>query len=123
MMKASDPWQSDDSCTRGWSFLCRPPRWRVPQPRADSLPVVAIDIFPEESTEVVLVDHDHVMRQLASHGSDPAPRDPVLPRALICDPLRLDSELPDRHDEAFREDRVVVVDQIVEGVLVRERLA
>jgi hypothetical protein len=71
MVKASDPWQSDDSSTRGWSFLYRPPCWRVPQPRVDSLPVVVIDIFPEDSTEVILVDHDHVIQQLASHGSDP----------------------------------------------------
>ena len=123
MVKASDPWQSGDSSTRGGSFLYRPPCWRVPQPRVDSLPVVVIDIFPEDSTEVILVDHDHVIQQLASHGSDPALRDPVLPGASVCGPLRLASEVPDRPDDAFREDRVVVVDQVTERVLVRERLA
>ncbi len=89
----------------------------------DSILVVVVDVVAKKTSQVPLVDHDHVIQQFTSNGPDPALRSSILPRTSVCGPLGLDSELPDRLDEALREDRVVVVDQKPERVLVWECLS
>jgi hypothetical protein len=62
----------------------------------DSIVVVVVDVLAKESPQVPLVDHDHVVKQLATNGADPALRDSVLPRTSMGRPLWVDPEIADR---------------------------
>ncbi len=110
-MQAADSRQSDDTSVLGWPDLHWTSVRRVAQTSVDSVLIVVVDVLAQESPQVPLVDHDHVIQQFASNGPDPALRGTVLPRTSVFGPLGLDSELPNRLGDAIREDAVVVVDQ------------
>ncbi len=61
----------------------------------DPFSVVVLDVLAQESPQVALVDHDHMVQQLPSNSPDPTLSRPVLPRAPIGGPLGLHAELID----------------------------
>ena len=55
--------------------------------------IVVADIFTEESPQVLLIEHDHVVDEFSLARSHPVFGRSVLPRALKCGALRLYAEL------------------------------
>jgi len=72
---------------------------------------------------VVFVEYDHVVEQFATERSDYTLGRPILPWASECGSSGVDIEALDRVSDGRREDRVVVVDQVAMGWLVRESFA
>jgi hypothetical protein len=60
------------------------------------LGVVVLDVFTEQSSQVIFTENDHVIEQLAANRSHEAFRSPILPRTLERRSLRMDSESRDR---------------------------
>ena len=60
-------------------MLERSPDGRVAKSSVHALAVVVVDVLEEEPSEVLLVDHNHVIEQLAPNGSNPTFRGAVLP--------------------------------------------
>jgi hypothetical protein len=96
MLKATDSRPSDDLGIHGWSSLRSAPGGPVAKASVDSIVVVVVDVLANESPQLPLVDHDHVVKQLATNGADPALRDSVLPRTSMGRPLWVDPEIADR---------------------------
>ena len=62
----------------------------------DTVGVVVVDVLAEESSQVVLVQDDDVIEELATYGTDDTFRGPVFPWASKGCPLRVDLEALDR---------------------------
>ena len=62
----------------------------------DALGVVVVNVLPEQASQVVLAEDDHVIEQLSSNASDEAFGRPVLPRDLESRPLWMNPETRDR---------------------------
>ena len=121
-MKATDSRKSDDTSVFRWPDLCGTSVRRVAQTSVDSVLVVVVDVVAKKTSQVPLVDHDHVIQQFTSKSPGPALRGAVLPRTSVSGPAGLDSKLPDRLGNTIREDAVVVVDQESDCTLAREGL-
>ncbi len=70
-MKATDSRKSDDTSVFGWPDLCGMSVRRVAQTRVDSVLVVVVDVVAKKTSQVPLVDHDHVIQLFTSKGPDP----------------------------------------------------
>ncbi len=62
----------------------------------DSVDVVVVDVFAEETLQVLLVQDNHVIQQLTASAADPSRGDSVLPGASKGRPPRRDTNLLDR---------------------------
>ena len=72
MMEAADLRNADDlGRRRGWA-LSGPALRRIPQPRVDSVFVVVLDVFPEKTAKVILIQHDHVIEQFSAYAPEGA---------------------------------------------------
>jgi hypothetical protein len=74
----------------------------------DSVLIVVIDVLSQQSTKVLLIDHNHVIEELSPHRSNPSFCDPVLPRASVHGSRRLNSDCVYYLADSIREDRVIV---------------
>ena len=72
-----------------------PPVRRISQPSVNSVSVVVGDVFTKSPTQMVLVEHNHVVEQFAATSADPSFRDPVLPGASIGVPHGLRAKASD----------------------------
>ncbi len=54
-----------------------------------TIDVVIGDVVPNEASQMVLVEHDHVMEERLAEAADPSFGYAVLPRALECGALHL----------------------------------
>ena len=112
VMKSSQSRTSIDSGVGGRLLLDGSARVRVAESSVRTLAVVVPGVLQQESSEVFLVDWDDVVKQLATNGSNPAFRKPVMPRRVVGCRLRLDSKLLDPVGHPIREDRAIVMNQI-----------
>ncbi len=69
---------------------------RILQLRVDPISVVVLDVFSQETLEVLLVQDDHVIEQLPASTPNPSLGYPILPRASECRPPRFDSNMLER---------------------------
>ena len=92
MMKATDARESDDlGGVRRLGFgesTCRD----LANRRVDPIAVVVLDVLPEQASQVVLAEYDHVIEQLPANAPHEALRGPVLPRALERRAFRSDAK-------------------------------
>jgi hypothetical protein len=73
--------------------------------------VVIVDVFFQQSSQMPLVQNDHVVKQLPAHTPNPALGDAVLPRTPKRGSDRFRAVLCDGRDDVGRELRVPVKDQ------------
>ena len=101
MMKAADSRQSNDSGLRRRPAFGSSAYRGILQFGVNSVGVVIVDVFAEESSKVVLVQDDHVIEQLSASTPDPSFGNPILPRASEGRSSRLDSKILDRLCDSF----------------------
>ncbi len=89
----------------------------------DPVGVVVVDVFAQKTLPVLLVQYDHVIKQLPAGAADPTFRRSVLPRASIGGPSGFDAKMADRRGDLVREDRIVVVDEESRSGVFRECFA
>ena len=95
---------------------------RVLQASVDALVVVVGDIVPQQAVQVPLIQDNHVIQHLSTRASHPPLCDSILPGTLKGRALWFYTETPDRFRDVVREDRVIVVDQILRSGVVWECL-
>jgi hypothetical protein len=61
MMKPSDSRQSDDSSRRRTAILNSSASWRISKASMDAILVVVRSVFPEQSTQMDLVEYHDVI--------------------------------------------------------------
>jgi hypothetical protein len=83
----------------------------------DPLGVVVGDVVREKPTEVALAENDHVIQELAPTGSDPSLGERVLPGTAVRRSYGFDAEVADRGGDLGGEDRIAIVEQEGEGVV------
>jgi hypothetical protein len=105
VIKSSQARQPDDLGVRGWLFFDGSPGGRVAESSVDALAVVVLDVLEEEASKVLLGDRDGVVEELATHGSNPALGEAVLPQGAVGRRLRFDSELLDPITACSRRER------------------
>jgi len=65
-----------------WADSDWPTRWRIlREPQMRSVLMVVAHVLSHKSSQVSLIEDDHVIEQISSATSHPALRNPVLPRA------------------------------------------
>jgi hypothetical protein len=85
--------------------------------------MVVGNVLSQQSAKVTLVEDDGVIEQFATHASDPALCDTVLPRASEGRPRWAQAEGIHRCEDPVAEYRVSVEDQVAHGGIMRERFA
>src|SRR6267143_1390120 len=85
--------------------------------------MVVGNVLSQQSAKVTLVEDDGVIEQFATHASDPALCDTVLPRASEGRPRWAQAEGIHRCEDPVAEYRVSVEDQMAHGEIMRERFA
>src|SRR2546423_1618436 len=85
--------------------------------------MVVGNVLSQQSAKVTLVEDDRVIEQFATHASDPALCDTVLPRASEGRPRGAQAEGIHRCEDPVAEYRVPVDDQMARGGIMRERFA
>ena len=76
MMQATDARERNQTRRLAWLGSNRAHRWRVFFKRVvDSIRVIIGDVLPDQTTQVNVIEHDHVIEKLSSAASDPAFRD------------------------------------------------
>jgi hypothetical protein len=70
--------------------------------------MVVINVLVHEALQMALIDHDHVIEQIASATADEALRDSVLPWALKACSLGLNTEALDRINDFLIEVRATI---------------
>jgi len=123
MVKAADSGKPDNLGVRRWSIFSRPTCWRVSQTSVNSVGVVVVDIFAQQTMQVPFVHYDHVIQHLSANTADPSFGNPILPWTPKGRSSRLDSNILDRLGDSFRKYRIVIVDEESWRVVVWERLA
>ena len=89
----------------------------------DALGVVVVDVFPEQSSQLVLAHDHHVIEKLSANRSHEAFRGPVLPGTFQCGSVGTDSESRDGAGDVSGEDRVVVEDEVAMRRVIGEGLS
>ena len=86
MVQSTEAGQGMNSATDCRTTLDRPPRWSVfRQPQMRPILVTIADILSHQPLQMPLIEHDHVVQQVATAAPDPTLRDTVLPRTLsLC---------------------------------------
>ena len=80
----------------------------------NALRVVVTDVVAEKAAQVILIEHDEVIDDFSlARSSHPAFGGSILPGTSKGCALRLYAETSDRSCDRVREDRVVVVDQVL----------
>jgi hypothetical protein len=88
MVKSSDARKAaDPGAIRGPGIDGSPGR-RITKRGMDALRVVVLDVLPKQASQMVLVEHDHMIEQLPPNAADEALRRPVLPGAAECRSVR-----------------------------------
>jgi len=110
-MQAADARQRDD-LRRGRGARCHRTRVRgiLLEPEVGSVLVVKREELCHQAAQMAGVEHDHVIEQLASCGSDRAFADPVLPGTLKPGAFDLDAERFGGLLDLGAEDRIVVAE-------------
>jgi hypothetical protein len=123
VMKTSDPRQTSDlGSIRGampYSAAFR----GIADRGMNALRVEVLDVLPEESSQMVVVEDDHVIEQLSPDASDETLSRSVLPRTSERCAPGADPEGWNGANELMREDRVVVEDQVSMARCVREGIS
>src|SRR5438132_7613526 len=121
VVKATDVGQANDAAVLGWLdsarlggiFLERKVRRRA---------VVVAEVAAQTTTEVFLVEDDHVVEQLAADGADHARGEGVLPgRAWCCEDLG-DAHTLNPSSELAPVDAVAIAKEIARRRVIGERL-
>ena len=122
-MKPADSGHSKDLGVRRRPRLNSSMLRCIPKTSVDAIAVVVADVFPEQPSEMVLVENDDMVEQLSPNSSCPSFGKTILPGTSQCGWPRFDSELSDCHDDLIGEDRVIVMDQEPSSRIAREGLA
>ncbi len=112
MVQATDSPTGHDSCpNRGAGPDAAPTRGVLPQGDVGSVPRVVFEEFAQQASQMLLVQHDHVIEQLPTHRTNPALGYSVLPRAAKRGSLGFHAHRAEGVDHAAGEDRVAIEDQ------------
>ena len=111
VMKPADSGHSKDLGVRRRPRLNSSMLRCIPKTSVDAIAVVVADVFPEQPSEMVLVENDDMVEQLSPNSSCPSFGKTILPGTSQGGWPRLHPKLPDRRDNLVRENRVVVMDQ------------
>jgi len=65
MVKPTDPGQPNDFRVWRWTRLSCSALWRIMEARVNSVCVVVADIISEKPTQMLLVEHDHMIDDFA----------------------------------------------------------
>lgn len=90
---------------------------------ADPFPVVVIDAVAEEPPQVLFIQRNDMVENLAATASGPAFGNAVLPRGLNARGFRVEARCLEKRDNAGIETGVVVEDGIAKRSSLRKRLA
>jgi hypothetical protein len=63
--ECTDPGQPNDFRDWRWARLSCSALWRILEARVDPIRVVVMDVVPEKPTQMLLVEHDHMVNQFA----------------------------------------------------------
>ena len=96
---------------------------RISEYSVNTLRVVVTDIVAEESAQVLLIEHNHVIDDFSLARSHPALRRSVLPGTVKRASLRFYIKILDRFCDLAGENRVIVVDQILRSGVIGKGLA
>jgi hypothetical protein len=80
--------------------------------------VVVADVLGEQATELPIIDHDDVVKQLTAHRADETLRHPVLPKATVTGSGRFDVHGTDEHHRACALEHAILLEpRVVDHVL------
>ena len=74
--------------------------------------MVGVEVTGEDALQVALVEHDHVVEEIATNGLDPTFRESVLPGAARGDLLGAYAHVLDRGEKLVAVLRVAVEDEV-----------
>ena len=97
MVQATESRSRSNHACALWADSNRPTRWRIlREPQMRAVLVVVAHVLSHKSSQVSLIEDDHVIEQISSATSHRALRNPVLPRAAKRGTERLTSYFPRR---------------------------
>ena len=73
--------------------------------------VVIADVLIQPLSQMFLIQHDHMIREIPTYTANPALRNSVLPRTSECSPNRLAAHCLHARDNIGTELRVPIKDQ------------
>src|SRR5450432_2355129 len=80
MMKTADPRERNDLCSVSWVVFNGTPTGSIlAEPIMSSVQMVIANILPNQPTQVLFVQRNHMVQQLPAAASDPSFRHSVLP--------------------------------------------
>ena len=124
MMQAAKLWHGYDLAARNRILFCfTASRRSLRQRKVSPVVVVVPDVFIHEAFQMLLVQNNHMIEQVAAAVADPALGNTVLPRTSEAGPLGLNAEALDGLDHLRIEAGTAIKDQIAWCRVVRERLA
>lgn len=88
-----------------------------------SIRMIITEVISTQTAQMGLVEHDHMVQQISSSTPNPPFSHPVLPGTLILSADRLHAHGFDRVDDAGRELRITIQDQVTVCALVRKGLS
>src|SRR5664279_3874176 len=112
VMQPTESRQRDD-LARAWRHRrCNSTSGRVlPQSKMSPVFVVIVDVVFQQSSQVPLVQNDHVVEQIPTHTSNPALGNAILPGTAKSSSDGLRAVLCDGRDDISRELRVAIEDE------------
>ena len=113
MMQTAKPWHRGNRSSSG-RLVYRFPAGgcSLCQCEISAVLVVVADVIIHETLEMLLVQNNHMIEQVAAAAADPALGDAVLPRTPKTGPLGLDAEALDRFDHLRIEAGAAIKDQV-----------
>jgi len=112
VVQSAESWHGDDLVCARRGQRCNSASGRVlPYPEVRPIFVVIVDVVFQQSSQVPLVQNDHVVERIPTHTSDPTLGDAVLPRTSKSRSDRFCAVLFDGRDDVSRELGIAVKDQ------------
>ena len=85
--------------------------------------MIVAHVFTQHAAEMPLVQKDHVVQEISSHGLNPPLSNPVLPRTSVRGPNNTYAHALERLDHVVAELAVAIADQIPRDIVIGERFA
>ena len=104
MVQSAESWHEDDLvCVRRGQRCSSASGHVLPQSKMSPVFVTVVDVVFQQSSQVPLVQNDHVVEQIPTHTSDPTLGDAVLPGTSKSRSDRFCAVLFDGRDDVSRE--------------------
>jgi hypothetical protein len=123
MMEAADAGEGDHLGARGQGFRSTSRGRVLPETAVRPIIVVVRDVLAEQTPQVNLVQHDHVVEQFPAATADPAFSDTVLPRASEAGSLGMDAGALHCVDHFFVELLAMIEDHVPKTICRKQRIS